>query len=310
MFPSSTFITILVSTFIFVITAQQTENGTSSLPFEVPDVFNISDPTVAATLEHFEVSSDTTATTKIACVDIGSRCVYNRLSYESVDVGTGQDTEDIQGAVWASTTEGAILTMGTCSNTGGDNTATSRSNNINHDIVIENNDCVVTCNANCTCAYITEETMDEPQLCRTLNTRAPTPAPKPAAPVSKTCPQQQFATEFCPTLMQQQPSSIPDGTINNYDCFNFCGGIWIDTCDIATGTCGMTQCDNATATGTLNGVVKGCTIEHYNQKLSSGNTKENGFRTGSSSANGRMSWHYVSIFAATITSIGMFHIQQ
>ena len=294
MFPSSTILSMLLSpVLVAVITAQQ-NNDTSA--FEVPDVFNISDPVVGATLEHFEViGSDTTAVTKFACVNAGSRCIFQRLNYDSVDFGTGQDTENTQGAVWAATTEDAILTLGYCT-AGDSSTATSRAND-NHSV--DGNSCVVTCNANCTCAYITDETMDEPQLCRALTTRAPTPAPKTAAPVFKVCPQQQFADEFCPTLMQQ-PNSIPDGTIQNYDCFNFCGGVWIDTCDIATGTCGTTQCDNATATGTLNGVVKGCTIEHYHQKLPSDTPNNDNGTSGSGSRFG------VDLILVAITVIGMF----
>lgn len=295
MSPSSIIISFLLfsTTLVVVITAQQDNNATSP-SFEVPGVFNFSDPVVGATLEHFEVSSDITAVTKFACVDLGSRCIFNRLNYASVDVGTGQDTENTQGAVWAATTEGATLTLGSCSV--GDTTATSRASNTDDD----NNNCVVTCNANCTCAYITDDTINDPQLCRALSSRAPTPSPKTAAPVAKVCPQLQFADEFCPTLMQQ-PNSIPDGTIDNYDCFNFCGGVWIDTCDIATGTCGTTQCDNATATGTLNGIVKGCTIEHYYQKLpSDNNSKENGTSSGSE----RIPSYYWSILVA-LTIIGL-----
>lgn len=264
----SSLIFILAST-LFVVAAQDDAS------FEVPGVFNFSDSAVGATLDHYEVSSDATAVTKLTCENVGSRCIFNRLNYKSIDFGTGQDTENTQGAVWAATTEGAILSLGPC--TGNDNTATSRASSTDN-----GNSCVVTCNANCTCAYITEDTVNEPQLCQTLVSRAPTPSPKTAAPVPKVCPQQQFATEFCPTLMQS--GGIPDGTIDNYDCFNFCGGIWIDTCDIATGTCGTTQCDNATATGTLNGVVKGCTREHYNSKLPSNNNKN----ANGATSNGRI----------------------
>ena len=252
MFRSSAIFILLISTF-FAAVAQGDDAS-----FEVPDTFNISDPLVGATLEHYEVSTDPTALTRFACVDLGSRCIFHRLNYDSVDFGSGQDTENTQGAVWAATKEGAILTLGPCTGDNNNNgvTATSRASDD------DSNSCVVTCNANCTCGYITDDST-EPQRCESLESRAPTPSPKTPAPVAKVCPQQQFASEFCPTLMNQR-NSLPDGTIDNYECFNFCGGVWIDTCDIATGTCGTTQCDNATATGTLNGVVKGCTREHYN----------------------------------------------
>jgi hypothetical protein len=304
----------MLSVLVVLTAAQQqttlpTDNNNNST-FEVPDVYNISDPVVGATLEHFEVSSDTSAITKFACVDLGARCTYHRLNYDSVDFGTGQDTENTEGAVWAAVKEDAVLTLGYC--TAGDSrstTATSRANALGSNEDSDGNACVVTCNANCTCAYVTDDTMDDPQLCRTLSSRAPTPSPKTAAPVSKVCPQQQFADEFCPTLMQQQPSSIPEGTIQNYDCFNFCGGIWIDTCDIATGTCGTTQCDNATATGTLNGVVKGCTIEHYLQKSSSNNNpNNNNGSTGSSTKSRESIFVYLMNALVAIMVTGLLHM--
>ena len=292
-------IAIILST---LVAAQDDDNSTvtnnNNTPFEVPEVFNISDPVVGATLEHYQVSTDVSAITKFACVDEGSRCTFNRLSYDSVDVGTGQDTENTEGAVWAATTEDAVLTLGFCN--GDDNTAISRSINDNDD----DNQCIVTCNANCTCAYITDDTANDPQPCTTFMSRAPTPSPKTSVPVAQVCPQQQFVNEFCETLMQQQPSSIPEGTIDNYDCFNFCGGVWIDTCDIATGTCGTTQCDNATATGTLNGIVKGCTKEHY--KASSGPSEqnnENGTSGGSSNRGGKFLLHGL----VGMIVIGVFH---
>ena len=243
--------------------------------FEAPDVFNISNPVVGATLEHYVVSSEPSSVTKFVCSNIGSRCTYNRLFYESIDHGTGLEFETTEGPVWASINETSVFTLGPC--TGDDNTATSRDSSTV--VEIENNNCVVTCNANCTCAYITDASMNDPQLCSQVASRAPTPSPKTDPPVSQVCPQQQFATEFCPTLMN--PNTIPDGTIDNYDCFNFCGGVWIDTCDIATGTCGATKCENATATGTLNGVVKGCTKEHYNANLPTGDNQNSNETTSS-----------------------------
>jgi hypothetical protein len=231
-------ILLLLSTVVVSVVIAQTNNT------------NVDDPYVGATLENFEVETDTTAITKFACVDAGARCAFRRLSYESIDFGTGQETDDIQGAAWAATTEDAILTMGPCLTNG--------------TIVNDNdNNCVVTCNANCTCAYVSS-TNQEPQSCNQLTTRVPTPAPETSAPVPRVCPERQFTDEFCPSLMQ---TALPEGVIDNYDCFNFCGGIWVSTCDYS-GTCGTQDCDNKTATGTITGVVKGCTIEHYNQKSS------------------------------------------
>jgi hypothetical protein len=188
--------------------------------------------TAGETLENFEVLTDDSAVTKFGCEDYGARCVFRRSNYKTVDFGSGQETENEQGAVWAAVADGAVLTLGPCTN--------------------EEN-CTVTCNANCTCAYVTDDSAD-PQLCAQVISRAPTPAPKTEAPVASTCPQRQF-TEYCPDLMN---NAIPEGVEGNYDCFNFCGGVWISICDYA-GYCGPLDCDNKTATGTLNGLVFGCT---------------------------------------------------
>ena len=55
---------------------------------------------------------------------------------------------------------------------------------------------------------------------------------------------------------------MPSGIEQNYDCYNFCGGIWVSSCDYS-GQCGTTTCDNSTATGTMNGEVQGCTYKDF-----------------------------------------------
>jgi hypothetical protein len=255
---------------------------------------NYSDPMVGAIDDNFEVVTDPTAVTKFICEDLGARCVFRRLSYAKIDFGTGQDTENEQGAVWAATKPDAVLTLSTCLS----------SNNING---YDDNHCVVTCNANCTCAYETDDMVSgKPQLCNKMTTRVPTPSPKTEAPVPKVCPEQQFVKEFCPTLMQ---TALPEGNIENYDCFNFCGGIWISTCDVATGKCGPVDCDNKTATGTLNGIVKGCTIEQYQAKsptttnsLSNLNAKSGGTRQQNSYHNSFL-FVMVSVIVSAMSTI-------
>ena len=55
---------------------------------------------------------------------------------------------------------------------------------------------------------------------------------------------------------------MPPGIEQNYDCFNFCGGIFVSSCDFS-GQCGTLTCSNATAAGTMNGQVQGCTYQDY-----------------------------------------------
>jgi hypothetical protein len=195
--------------------------------------FNFSDPKIGATLEHFVVATDDSAVTTFGCVDDGSRCVFRRSNYDSFDFGSGQETEEAAGAVWAAVVQDAALTLGPC---------------------ISNDNCIVTCNANCTCSYVTNDS-GGPKICTQVTSRAPTPSPKTEAPVFSECPERQF-TEFCPQLMA---TAIPNGVEDNYDCFNFCGGIWVSTCDYS-GSCGLLDCDNKTAAGTLTGQVFGCLV--------------------------------------------------
>jgi hypothetical protein len=236
---------------------------------------NYSDPLIGKTLENFEVLTDDSAVTKFGCEDYGARCVFRRSNYKTVDFGpenTSQETENEQGAVWAAVADGAVLTLGACTN--------------------EEN-CIVTCNANCTCTYVTDDSAD-PQLCAQVISRAPTQAPKTEAPVANTCPQRQF-TEFCPDLMS---NAIPEGVDGNYDCFNFCGGVWISSCDYA-GNCGTLDCDNKTATGTLNGQVFGCTVTDIS-KLASSDGSNNKRSSKSGIGNTTLYWNSLWMVAIGI----------
>jgi hypothetical protein len=239
---------------------------------------NYSDPLIGKTLENFEVLTDDSAVTKFGCEDYGARCVFRRSNYKTVDFGpeyTSQETENEQGAVWAAVADGAVLTLGPCTN--------------------EEN-CIVTCNANCTCAYVTDDSSD-PQLCAQVSSRAPTPAPKTEAPVANTCPQRQF-TEFCPDLMN---NAIPEGVDGNYDCFNFCGGVWVSSCDYA-GNCGTLDCDNKTATGTLNGQVYGCTVTDISEsKLAPSDGRSSTSGIGSTTLYWNSLWMVVIGIMFTVT---------
>jgi hypothetical protein len=58
---------------------------------------------------------------------------------------------------------------------------------------------------------------------------------------------------------------LPAGNEKNFDCYNFCGGIFVSSC--TDGVCGNTNCDNETEVGSIDGIVKGCTYEHFEQGL-------------------------------------------
>lgn len=209
---------------------------------------DINDPKYGATLLHFDIDTADTAVSQFSCTDLGARCVFRRANYKSVKFGTGQESAEVQGTVWAATADSAVLTLGAC-------TAEDEENN-----------CIVTCNANCTCGVTTTTTTTNTsdanfdaanatlQPCTKLPSRAPTRAPKSEAPVVAVCPKIQFE-EFCGDLM----NTLPLGIEGNYDCFNFCGGVWTSNCDYS-GICGQNECGNKTAAGTANGQVYGCTV--------------------------------------------------
>ena len=55
-------------------------------------------------------------------------------------------------------------------------------------------------------------------------------------------------------------TGVPLGLDDEYECFNFCGGYFISSCDLQ-GNCGPIECDNKTAAGTMNGQVFGCVLQ-------------------------------------------------
>lgn len=210
------------------------------------------DPLIGATVLHFDIETTVNSTTVIRCDDPGSRCVFRESQYSSHSYGDGQESANSQGSVWAAIVESAVLTVGECQPTGDDV------------------GCVVTCNANCTCEFTTEDedgsdtlnagdvtaterVTSKPQPCAQHESRPPTMVPQGSAPVAAVCPKQQFTTH-CPELML----NLPKGNLEEFDCFNFCGGAFVSSCDFA-GSCGNLECDNKTEVGTATGQVFGCT---------------------------------------------------
>ena len=197
------------------------------------------DPQILAALQHFSVDDTETAISRFTCGDEGARCVFRRENFRSHDFGTGQETQvDGEGATWAAVVPDAdVLTLGAC-------------------IASDESGCIVSCNANCACDVQLDESSD-PQPCVKFVTRAPTAAPRQeTAAVDQQCPERQF-TEFCPQLMN---TGVPIGLDDEYECYNFCGGNFVSSCDMK-GNCGNLECDNKTAVGTLNGQVYGCTMQ-------------------------------------------------
>lgn len=79
-------------------------------------------------------------------------------------------------------------------------------------------------------------------------------------------------------------NALPAGvTEGQYDCFNFCGGIWVSTCDFE-GNCGPLDCTNKTAAGTINGIVQGCTEADIQE----------GTNTSGSTSSSVLSWTMVT----------------
>jgi hypothetical protein len=112
------------------------------------------------------------------------------------------------------------------------------------------------CNVGCSC-------VDDTGAPCSNGTFAPTSAPT-AFTGSKTCPKV-ANTQYCAQLN----AVLQPGNLENFDCFNFCGGAAVGTCSFG-GTCGTLTCSNSTGSG-AQGLVQGCTKALLlNQAASSG----------------------------------------
>ena len=247
-------------------------------------------PTIGATLEHYDVDRTNNTKSAFTCKDGGARCVFRRSHFSSLSFGSGQNSEVVgEGAVWAATVDGAVLTLGNCNVTDFGDSARGA--------------CVVTCNANCTCALTADDDPSTTQPCTEVASRAPTPAPRtePTAMAgtpsssSTQCPNRIF-DEFCGELMHGP--GLPPGIEENYECYNFCGGIFVSSCDLS-GQCGDSSCSNSTASGTINGEVQGCTYQDY---LNFHNSAPSTAKTTSGTTVGRMPFagigQWIALFAA------------
>jgi hypothetical protein len=242
------------------------------------------DPMIGAALEHFLPSQ----TSEFRCEDDGARCVFTRRSFASVDFGVGQETENVEGAVWAATDAlSAVLTLGDCR-------------------ADEPTDCIVTCNANCTCttaaatASISDASSSTPgrEECPRVVTRAPTPAPPTPAPVPAVCPEVQNKA-LCKELMSSE-AHLPEGL--EFDCYNFCGGRFISSCDFA-GSCGTATCDNATDSGVYS-IVKGCTDADRATAAAPGDGSSGGDTSSNAAATSTASLAMlVAVVVATVLSV-------
>ncbi|GKY92309.1 hypothetical protein MPSEU_000202000 [Mayamaea pseudoterrestris] len=172
----------------------------------------------------FHITSQAT----ITCSTAGFKCGYNEEDFNSVDAsGTGQVTVGgfggIENLVWSPLDVSTdTLTLDTC----------------------QVDYCLVVCNVGCDC-------VDESGAACADGSFAPTSAPT-ADTGSQTCPQVKN-TQYCEELS----AVVQPGNLDNFDCFNFCGGATVGTCSF-DGVCGDLTCSNATDGGAL-GLVQGCT---------------------------------------------------
>jgi len=178
---------------------------------------------------------------KFTCQAKGFRCGYVKDDYEEFDLSDG--SQDSVGAVG---NQGNNI----WSNVGSvDDSLTLRNCQIDF--------CLVRCNFGCDCAQ------ENGDACE-LGSLAPTPsAVGPATP--EVCPQQ-INSEVCPMMI----GAVPGGNLDNYDCFNFCNGTFVTSCDFG-GTCTGYDCgvDRATTDGMQDGIVVGCTKEMLQGQSSS-----------------------------------------
>lgn len=210
--------------------------------------FGFTNDTIGAAYEYFELSATNGAAT-IECINPGSRCVFQRDDYQNYNFGSGQETDTAQGATWAALNpKDDVLTLDTCV-VDADATATSRKSGTVFD------QCLVVCNANCTCGYSDGTPCNHSDQPPAVNDITATTAP--AAPKHTSCPQQMF-TEHCSALMND-PKALPPGLEENYDCYNFCNGTFVSSCDLQSGNCGSLSCEDGTEDGTVTGRVQGCT---------------------------------------------------
>lgn len=165
----------------------------------------------------------------ITCEAAGFKCGYNDYEFAAVDVtGTGQESAggfagSTENLVWSPldvTTDQLVLSS------------------------CQVDYCLVICNVGCDC-------VDETGAPCASGSLAPTPAPS-AASGTQTCPQV-ANTEFCSELN----AALQPGNLENFDCFNFCGGVLVGTCSF-DGVCGDLACATATDSGSQ-GLVQGCT---------------------------------------------------
>jgi hypothetical protein len=183
----------------------------------------VDDSQILAARQIFEITTGAT----FRCTDSGSRCVYHSEAFASVDARQGLTNVNTEGDVWAALDAASdTLIVGACTQP-------------------SFQPCYVKCNAYCTCTQ-----PDGTTPCTISATKAPSPTPPTPAPVPQTCPSQQN-TNLCSQLMNKVPSN------NFFDCYNFCGGIFISSCAFS-GKCGTLTCNNATASG-VNGTIVGCT---------------------------------------------------
>jgi len=206
---------------------------------------------------------------RFTCEAKGFRCAYIKEDYADFKLSEG--SQDSIGAI-----DGQGNNV--WSNVGGvDNSLTLQDCQADY--------CLVRCNFGCHCFLENGEEDCEPGT-------APPDNQEPTSP-PEVCPQT-INAEVCPLLLD----AIPSGNINNYDCFNFCNGTFISSCDFG-GSCADYDCgvDRASTDGMLNGIVVGCSKAALQGQGSISSDGGSGSTSGSASSDGVASWGKFSAFA-------------
>jgi hypothetical protein len=266
---------LLFALVITTSTSQYTNTGT----------IGTTNDTILAAKEYYVVTKSN-GVAQFQCVTSGSRCVFQRNDFTSTKaIGSdSQISETIQAPTWAAINVSSDrLQLNTCIG-GSTSTATATaadtvSTATTRSTAADPKGCLVVCTAQCTCQYTDNSTgTDTTKDCLALPEapsnneiiqEAVTQAPKQPNTKDVQCPQS-LNTNLCTQMMALPPPAFEKGL--QFDCYNFCGGIFISSCDLQTGKCGAITCNNATADGTNTGRVFGCKDSHRPNTINS-NTK-------------------------------------
>jgi hypothetical protein len=153
--------------------------------------------------------------------------------------------------------------------------------------------CFVRCNYGCHCVLEDGNT--------TCEEGTPPPQAAPATDPPAVCPEQ-INPQSCPDMI----TNAPAGT--EYDCYNFCGGNFVSTCDFG-GTCASYACDNQGPDGSPTGLVVGCTRDMLNGNFEnadgSAGDSPSPSTNGGGTSSGMMGMGVSHLFVKTLAAMGV-----